>query len=178
MASVILLCIFNYSTVSMALKAIDHSKYPLFYKAFFTEDHSRTNDKGGTYHFCNLCPGARSLMASRGTSLGSSGNLAKHVRSVHHQTWEEEYDRFVLRAERKESHAIDQFFTRSVPDKAKNLFHWVQWIVMCDLPPSIVENECYRLNTEKTRMNVRIKVPLDSPMSTSICDCWQIDVEW
>ena len=24
---------------------------------------------------------------------------------------------------------------------------------------------------------VRIKVPLDSPASTSICDCWQIDVE-
>ena len=46
---------------------------------------------------------------------------------------------------------------RSGSDEAKNLYHWVQWIVMCDLPPSIVENECYRLNTEKIRMKVCIK---------------------
>ena len=26
-------------------------------------------------------------------------------------------------------------------------------------------------------ISVRIKVPLDSPAGTSICDCWQIDVE-
>ena len=34
--------------------------------------------------------------------------------------------------------------TKAVSSEAKNMFGWIEWIVMADLPVTVVENELYR----------------------------------
>ena len=44
--------------------------------------------------------------------------------------------------------AMDSYVrvTKTVSPDAKNMFAWIEWIVMADLPITVVDNEYYKTN--------------------------------
>jgi molybdopterin-biosynthesis enzyme MoeA-like protein len=47
------------------------------------------------------------------------------------------------------------YFAPTVPEKAKNLFNWIEWVVMTDLPLYFVEDPYTRKNVRLTPISER-----------------------
>lgn len=136
------------------MSAIDHKLYPNFYEVFWQANHLKVDDKGGTYHKCKLCPNnAKDYLASKNTTLGSAGNLAKHTRQVH-SNWQQVYQDAEVSRMQATNTTLTTFFPRSVSDKAMNIFKWLDWIIMEDLPLTFVESKYARKNSNLTSISV------------------------
>jgi hypothetical protein len=68
-------------------------------------------------------------------------NLERHIH-VNHKDWRQTLDNY----KRGSFGAMDRFVQvhKIVSDKAKGIFGWIEWIVMADLPITIVDNPIYR----------------------------------
>jgi hypothetical protein len=77
------------------------------------------------------------------------GNLVSHIKTKHASCWQEELKQHLQGATRGSSGSMDSFvsITKVVSDEAKNINSWIEWIVLADLPITVVENEHYRKNS-------------------------------
>lgn len=76
------------------------------------------------------------------------GNLASHVKNKH-SCWKEELNRALEDPNSRSSGGMDKFvtFTKVVSNEAKNMASWIEWIVLSDLPITVVENKLFRKNS-------------------------------
>jgi hypothetical protein len=78
------------------------------------------------------------------TKLNGWTNLKSHIVGGQHPEWPD-----VLEALKKNGKGpLDNHFTSKITSKAKNLFGWLEWIVMTDQPKSFVENTYNRKHTK------------------------------
>lgn len=144
----------------MDIDADEHSQ--LIVKMFFDLDRKDTDDK----IFCRCCE--RYFKDNKGFDVSpllyviynlccinnlcaGHSNLANHARTRHKEKVQEKLAE-VLAGPTPGPMGNYVTVTKIVSAEAKNMFGWIEWIVMADLPMTVVENEFYkkRSNLEPT----------------------------
>jgi hypothetical protein len=72
------------------------------------------------------------------------GNLATHVYNKHPSEYKEELTKHLAGPTRNNLGNYGVVITKIISPEAKDMFGWIEWIVMADLPIYNLENEYFR----------------------------------